>query len=191
MKTASIRPSGIFGENDATAKGFVDAAAAGKLKFQVGDGKNLTDFTFNENVIHAHFLAAEALLRSQVERPKEDMRVDGEGFVITNDEHVRFWDFARAIGAAAGHPTRIEDVTTVPKWIGLAMAVIAEWLVWIMSFGRKKSRLNTVAIRFSAITRTYGIEKAKRRLGYKPVVGLQEGIRRAGKSFSGVEKKTA
>lgn len=35
MMTASIRPSGIFGEGDATTKAFADNAAAGKLKFQV------------------------------------------------------------------------------------------------------------------------------------------------------------
>jgi sterol-4alpha-carboxylate 3-dehydrogenase (decarboxylating) len=190
MMTTSIRPSGIFGENDATAKAMVDNAAAGKLKFQVGNGKNLFDFTYNENVVYAHILAAQALLRSHVEPPSADMRVAGEGFLITNDEHIPFWEFARAVGEAAGHPTKREDIRVIPKIIGLLMAAIAEWLVWIASFGRRKSRMNRVAIRYSSMTRTYRIDKAKKVLGYKPRVTLREGIQRSGKSFHKESKKT-
>lgn len=190
MLTTSIRPSGIFGEHDNTAKGFADTAAAGKLKFQIGNGKNLFDWTYNENVIDAHILAAQALLKSHIDPPPADMRVAGEGFIISNDEHMPFWEFARGIGEAAGYPTKIEDVRAIPKVVALAMATIAEWVVWITSFGRKKSRMNRVAIRYSCMTRTYRIDKAKKRLGYKPRVSLREAIQRAGKSFSEESKKT-
>lgn len=190
MLTASIRPSGMIGENDATAGAFVETAAAGKLKFQVGNGKNLFDWVFNENVVDAQILAAQALLRSHIQPPPEDMRVAGEGFIITNDEHMPFWKFARALGNAAGHPTREEDVRSIPKAVGLAMAVVAEWVVWITSFGRRKSRMNRVGIRFSCITRTFRIDKAKKRLGYKPRVSLQEAIQRSGRSFIGKSTKT-
>ncbi|KAJ8059530.1 hypothetical protein OCU04_011188 [Sclerotinia nivalis] len=144
--TTCIRPSGIFGENDpGSVKSFAERAAAGKLKIQIGDGKNLFDFTYVGNVIDAHILAAQKLLL-HLETPVKDesMRVDGQGFLITNDEHIPFWEFARAIGDAAGHPTREEDVKSIPKIVGLFMAIVAEWMVWILSFGRKKSRVNRV-----------------------------------------------
>jgi sterol-4alpha-carboxylate 3-dehydrogenase (decarboxylating) len=188
MLTTSIRPSGIFGENDATAAAFVENAAAGKLKFQIGDGTNLFSFTYQENVVDAHILAAEALLRSIIEPPSKDMRVAGEGFLITNDEDIPFWEFARAIGDAAGYPTK--SVTALPKFVGLAMAVVAEWMVWITSFGRKKSRMNTIGIRYSCMNRTYRIDKAKKVLGYKPRVRLGEAIKRTGASFRKEAKKT-
>lgn len=156
-----------------------------------GNGKNLFDWTFNENVIHAQFLAAQALLKSHVQPPSDDMRVAGEGFLITNDEHIPFWEFARAIGDAAGHPTRIEEVKSIPKFIGLTMAVIAEWVVWIVSFGRNKSRMNRVGIKMSCMTRTFRIDKAKRVLGYKPRVSLKEAIERSGKSCRQESKKMA
>lgn len=184
MLTASIRPSGIFGEHEGTAKGFVDNAAAGKLKNQIGDGKNLFDFTYIENVIYAHVLAAQCLLARQAD-------VAGEGFLITNDEHIPFWDFARAIAGAAGYPVKKEEVRSIPIWVGLAMAVIAEWIVWLTSFGRKSSRLNKVAIRYSCMTRTYRIDKAKKALGYRPRVSLEEGISRSGKSLHVESKKEA
>jgi sterol-4alpha-carboxylate 3-dehydrogenase (decarboxylating) len=191
LLTACIRPSGIFGENEPTAKSLAESAAAGKLKYQIGNGKNLFDWTYVTNVIDAHILAAQALLR-QHKTPVSDasLRVDGQGFVVTNDEHILFWDFARGIGNAAGYPTRSEDIRTIPKFVALGMAIFAEWWVWIMSFGRKQSRMNRVAIRYSCMTRTYNIDKAKRVLGYRPRVSLQEGIKRAGNSFLLKDRKT-
>lgn len=190
MLTACIRPSGIFGEGDeGTTKAMVESAAAGKFRFQIGSGKNLFDFTFNENVVYAHILAAQALLRSHVTPPPEDLRVAGQGFLITNDEHIPFWEFARAIGAAAGYPTKPEEIYQIPKVVGILMAIIAEWVVWAMSFGRKKSRMNVVGIRYSCMTRTYRIDKAKKVLGYKPRVSLKEAILRSGLSFNQKAKK--
>ncbi|KAI9643946.1 hypothetical protein NHQ30_007297 [Ciborinia camelliae] len=126
--TTCIRPSGIFGENDpGSVKSFVERAAAGKLKIHIGNGKNLFDFTYVGNLIDAHILAAQTLLRHH-KTPIEDetMRVDGQGFLITNDEHIPFWEFAREIGDAAGYPTRKEDLRSIPKIVGYSMAVIAE-----------------------------------------------------------------
>lgn len=190
MLTTCIRPSGIFGEGDeGPTKSMVENAAAGKLRFTIGDGKNLFDFTFNENVVYAHILAAKRLLQSHVTPPSEDMRVAGQGFLITNDEHIPFWDFARAIGAAAGHPTKPEEIKVIPKLLGLIMATIAEWVVWATSFGRRKARMNVVGIRYSCMTRTYRIDKAKKVLGYRPIVSLKDAIQRAGMSFNKEAKK--
>lgn len=190
MLTSCIRPSMIFGEGDNVTKQLVERAAEGKYKWQIGDGKNECDWTFNENVIHAQFLAAEALLDARVHPPaSDDMKVAGQGFLITNDEHISFWKFARLMGNAAGYPTREEDVRSMPKAIGMLIAAISEWMVWIMSFGRQKSRMNRVGIKFSCMTRTFRIDKAKRALGYKPKVSLMEAIERSGKSFYRPESK--
>lgn len=127
--TTCIRPASIFGKNDGSAKSFVDRAAAGKLKDQIGNGKNLFDWTYVWNVIDAHILAAHKLLHrhktpSLIE--DETLRVDGQGFLITNDEHIAFWEFARAIGDAAGYPTRKEDVKSIPRFVEMGMAILAE-----------------------------------------------------------------
>lgn len=45
-------------------------------------------------------------------------------------------------------------------------------------------------IKFSTMTRTYRIDKAKRLLGYKPRVSMKEGIRRAGQSFASKTQKS-
>lgn len=194
MLTVSLRPSGIFGEMDTSnVKAFVEAAAAGKYKAQVGSGKNLFDFTYVENLVHAEFLAAHALLRqSSANFPEvsNDMRVDGEAFLVTNDEHMPFWDYARAIGGAAGYPTDKSKVWSIPIWLGLTVATFTEWWVWLTSFGRRKPAMSRTAIKYSVMTRTFRVEKIKKRLGYRPQVSMEEGIRRAGGSFR-KDNKTA
>jgi len=51
-----------------------------------------------------------------------------------------------------------------------------EWLFWIMGWGVPK--LTRSKIKYSCMTRYFSVEKAKRRLGYRPVVSLEEGVRR-------------
>lgn len=186
MLTAALRPSGLFGEGDLTAvKPMVEAAASGKYRYQIGSGKTLFDWTYVENASQAHILAAQALLKAHaLSTPlSTGNRVDGEAFFVTNDEPVPFWDFARAIGAAAGYPTKPEDVRVIPRVVGLAMAIIAEWFVWVISLGQRKSTITRSGIRYSSMTRTFCVDKAKKRLGYKPLVSMKEGILRAGQSF--------
>lgn len=189
MLTVALRPSGIFGENDTTqVKRLVEPAEAGKLKIQIGNGKNLFDFTYVGNVVDAEILAAQRLL-VQTSRIPDDQKIDGEAFIVTNDEPMQFWAYTRAIGTAAGYPVEDKDVWKIPVWVGIAMAIFAEWIVWAISSGRRKPGITRLAIKYSAMTRTYRIDKIKERLGYKPRVSMQEGIRRAGESFRSREKQ--
>ena len=55
LATCAIRPSGIFGEGDATFfPTLVAKARQGKLKYYIGNGKNLVEFTYAGNVAFAH-----------------------------------------------------------------------------------------------------------------------------------------
>ncbi|KAL9606778.1 MAG: hypothetical protein Q9179_000068 [Wetmoreana sp. 5 TL-2023] len=130
MLTTALRPSGLFGEDDkVTVKPMVDAAAEGKYRYQVGNGKNLFDWTYIGNAVDAHILAAQALFRASesTTRAPVNESVDGEAFLLTNDEAVPFWDFARALGAAAGYPIDPKEIRVIPRLVGLIMATVAEW----------------------------------------------------------------
>jgi sterol-4alpha-carboxylate 3-dehydrogenase (decarboxylating) len=180
MLTVCLRPAGIFGEGDQnTLRKMIENAEAGENRFQIGSGKNLFDWTYVGNVAGAHILAAEALLlRSSSASGTNLPRVDGEAFFITNGDPMPFWDFVRAIGDAAGFPVDGKDVWVIPKHLGLTLATIVEWIVWTMSFGMETSTMTRGGIRYSCLTRTYRIDKARARLGYKPTVDMNEGIRR-------------
>eukprot|EP00042_Codosiga_hollandica_P046688 m.494031 g.494031 ORF g.494031 m.494031 type:complete len:315 (+) comp57287_c0_seq1:57-1001(+) len=57
--TVAIRPHGIFGPGDLLlVPSVAETCRAGKMKFRIGDGKNIVDFTHVLNVVHGHIEAA-------------------------------------------------------------------------------------------------------------------------------------
>lgn len=149
----------------------------GKNNVQVGNNENLFDFTYVVNVAHGHLLAAEALLQaSNSKSVVADKRVDGEAFFITNDSPVYFWDFARAVWKAAGNPFGLENVWVLPRTVGLLLGYLSEVYFAMI---RRPPTFNRQRIIFSCMKRYFDISKAKDRLGYQPLVGLEEGIERS------------
>ncbi|KAK7704395.1 erg26, C-3 sterol dehydrogenase [Diaporthe eres] len=178
MLTVSIRPATASGARDFGFLGKVIAQArAGKGNVQIGPGKNYYNVTYISNLVDAHLLAAHALIDAygKVASPVE-RRVDGQAFIITNDEPVLFWDFQRAISASVGMPVKQEDIKVVPYWVAMLVATVSEWSTWIFSFGMKQAPITREAVHLSSITRTLKCDKAKRILGYKPRVGVYEGL---------------
>ncbi|OKL63207.1 hypothetical protein UA08_01149 [Talaromyces atroroseus] len=190
--TCVLRPSLVFGENDVSSLGkMVAVARQGRSRFQMGDGQNLFDFVYAGNLADAHLLAARAMLAAngQNPHPADAPAVDGECFNITNDDPWLFWDFQRAISARVGLPVSPEDIIVIPKWVGLAMGFISEWVVWAWSWGSRGPNMTQEGIRFSTMIRTLSVEKAKRVLGYKPVVSMEEGLDRSVRWFLNEYKK--
>jgi len=179
--TAAIRPAGIFGEGDVQfLPKVLEAGRRGQFKFQLGDNENLFDVTYVENVVHGHLLAVMALLETHKLLPSiplDHERVDGEAFFITNDSPVYFWDFSRSVVKAGGY-----EVPPPGKvWVlgldtAMTIGTILEGIFWVL--GRKPS-LTRQQAKYSCVTRFYNIDKAKKRLGYAPIVGLEEAIKRS------------
>jgi sterol-4alpha-carboxylate 3-dehydrogenase (decarboxylating) len=179
LLTCALRCPTLYGEGDnTTIPQIVGNAKTGRGKMQVGDGQNMFDYLFLGNAAYGHRLAAKKLLEldASAPAPADDVRVDGEVFFITNDEPWKFWDFVRAVGAAAGYGIKKEEVRVVPTWFFYTMAVVAEWSIWALTFGQKESQINRKMIRFFTMTNTYDITKIKTRLGYRPQWTTQEGI---------------
>jgi sterol-4alpha-carboxylate 3-dehydrogenase (decarboxylating) len=188
LLTVAIRGVCLFGEGDQTTiPNMVASALSGRSKMQVGDGTNLWDLTYLGNTAHGHILAAQALTRISASEPPPPDRVDGEAFVITNDEPVPFWSFIRSVAAAAGHPVADKDVRVVPVWLFYAIAVMAEWAVWISSFGTREASINRKMVKYLTMTRTFDITKAKQRLGYRPLFNQGEAIKRSVEAFIAAE----
>lgn len=162
----------------------------GRTGIQVGPNENLFDFTYVANIAHAHLLAARALLYTHAASvaPLDHEKVDGEAFIITNDTPVYFWDFARAVWRAAGSELGTAHVWKLPRDVGYALGYLSECFFGLI---RKPPTFNRQRIVFSSMTRYFDISKAKRRLGYKPLVPLDEGVKRAVKWFLEQETATA
>ncbi|KAK7746775.1 hypothetical protein SLS53_001963 [Cytospora paraplurivora] len=192
LLTAAIRPATAFGARDFGFLGKVIAQArAGKANLQIGPGKNVYNVTYVTNLVDAHLLAAHALVDAygKAAPPPED-RVDGQAFIITNDEPVLFWEFHRAIAASVGFPVKQEDIKVIPYWVAMLVAAVSEWSTWIFSFGRQQPPITRYAVHLSTITRTLKCDKAKRILGYRPKVSVYEGLAEASKWFVEEAEKT-
>ncbi|KAF3766959.1 NAD(P)-binding protein, partial [Cryphonectria parasitica EP155] len=192
MLTVSIRPVTAFGERDNTCMGkTVATCRAGRTNMQIGPGKNYYDVVYVTNLADAHILAAQALIRAYSKPPPPlEARVDGQSFIITNDERILFWDFQRAISASVGPPVKQDDIKIIPRWVAMLAAAFNEWSTWILSWGTKQSPNTREAVHLSTITCTLKCNKAKRELGYKPRVSIHEGFEKAGKWFVGEAKRT-
>ncbi len=108
------------------------------------------------------------------EEGKSDrLAVAGQAFFITNCEPMYFWDYMRAVWKGLGHvaPYTIR----LPSDIGVMMAMGAE--LWSKITG-KPPGFTRFRVKFATQKRYYNVERARRLLGYEPVVGVEEGIRR-------------
>lgn len=190
--TCAIRPAGIFGEGDVQLlPKMVTAFRKGQTKFQIGSNDNLFDFSYVQNIAHGHLLAVNALLQTYKMMPTvppDSKRVDGEAFFITNGQPVYFWDFARAVWREAGDTLPMSSVWHLGEDFAFAVGGTLEWLFWAMG---KTPNLTRQQVKYSCMTRYYSIDKAKKRLGYWPIVDLDEGIRRGVRYILEQEKRDA
>ncbi|GAA6036709.1 hypothetical protein JCM8097_003440 [Rhodosporidiobolus ruineniae] len=246
LLTVALRPAGIFGPGDRQAvPGCMEVYKSGKSKFQVGSNENLFDWTYVDNVVHAHMIAAERLDQtvplsaldkrtqpidltvprrqlptsnyrppSLLEKEKEldpsfendtigdapllaarnrfdqyfpdtlqstltlnekgEIPIAGQAYFITNGEPIPFWDFPLALWAEYnGHAV---SAWAIPAFIGLAIAGLAESVMGLLG---KTPNMTRGKVVYSTVNRYYNVEKARRVLGYEPIVGMEEGIKRA------------
>lgn len=136
----------------------------------------------NRPVIRTRYdsLSEHAISRQKLHKPDvSPLQVAGQAFFISNGEPCYFWDFPRAVwqhldGYFPDH-RKPRGYTTMPKFVGMALASGSEWFGWLMG---KEPTFTKFKVTFSCATRWHNIEKARRVLGYEPEVGVQEGVRR-------------
>ncbi|KAI4376460.1 hypothetical protein MLD38_014219 [Melastoma candidum] len=179
LLTCCIRPSSIFGPGDRLlVPSLVSAARAGKSKFIIGDGNNLYDFTYVENVVHGHICAERALASGGEVAAK----ASGQAYFITNMEPIKFWEFVSLILGGLGYERpRIK----IPAAVVMPIAHLVEVTYRLLGpYGMKVPQLTPSRVRLLSCGRTFNASKAKNLLGYTPIVPLQEGIKRTIESYA-------
>ncbi len=179
MRTATIRPTAMYGEGDQQMIGnLLNVLRTKQQNVWLGDNTALMDSVYVGSVARAHILAAHALL-AKIENACA-LRVDGEAFNITDDAPLPPWTFFRMFWVQLGDSTPLSKVWVIPSSVALFMSECAEWWTWVTSFGRLRPKvLIKERIEFLLYTRTYSIQKAKERLGYAPMLPTSEAVRRA------------
>ncbi|KAH8647069.1 hypothetical protein BGZ60DRAFT_391407 [Tricladium varicosporioides] len=170
MRTVCLRVALLYGERDTS---FVPGLLDASTRIQLGDNMNLIDSTSVSNAVQAHILAARILLD-----PVKREGVEGEAFNINDGNPVHFWDLTRIMWRAAGRST--SRYVVLPAWFALALAWVAEVICSVFTLGKKRPQsFNRLVVSYCVKDHTYSIVKAQRVLGYSPVVGLEEELRRS------------
>ncbi|XP_031113563.1 3beta-hydroxysteroid-dehydrogenase/decarboxylase [Ipomoea triloba] len=178
LLTCCIRPSSIFGPGDRLlVPSLVTAARAGKSKFIIGDGNNMYDFTYVENVAHGHICAERALASEGAVAEK----AAGQAYFITNTEPIKFWEFVSLILEGLGYE---RPSIKIPACVMMPIAHLVELTYKLLGpYGMKVPQLTPSRIRLLSRSRTFSCSKANDRLGYTPIVPLQEGLSRTIDSY--------
>ncbi|XP_025802673.1 3beta-hydroxysteroid-dehydrogenase/decarboxylase-like [Panicum hallii] len=176
MRTCVLRPSNLFGPGDSSLVRFVAGYARSPLgKFVIGGGGNMSDFTYVENVAHANICAEQALCSNAAS-------VAGKPFFVTNDEPMETWEFMNCIMEAMGcQRPRIN----LPAKMLLFAALFSNMIHHRLGFQMFSTPLlHPDTIYFLSRTRIFNTSKARKLLGYYPIVSLEDGIMRTVGSFS-------
>jgi nucleoside-diphosphate-sugar epimerase len=166
LRTLSLRPHLIWGPGDTQIITRILAQArAGKI-LRVGDGKNIIDTTYIDNVAAAHLLAAAAL--------RDNPHASGRAYFISNGEPVNLWDFVNRILAMAGIPPVRRGI---PKSVAVLLGTVIEKIHLTLKLEGEPRMTRFLAEELST-SHWFDISAARRELKYEPQVSMEEGLRR-------------
>jgi nucleoside-diphosphate-sugar epimerase len=172
LRTCAMRPHLIWGPGDThLVPRLIARARSGRLR-RVGDGTNLVDIAYVENVADAHLLAADAL-----ELPvAEATSPGGKAYFISQGEPVNCWQWIDEILA-------LVDLPPVAKSVSLGTAsrvgAVCEAAYRVLGLKREPPMTRFLAAQL-ATSHWFDISAARRDLGYEPRVSTAEGMRRLG-----------
>ena len=100
---------------------------------------------------------------------------------ITNDEPIKFWDFMSEVLVGLGYAApRYHLPYALVYGLALLLWLLALILRPLVSF---KPTFTPMRVALAGTHHYYSCDRAKEDLGYKPVVGLKEGIERTVQSY--------
>ena len=160
MPVTILRPAAIYGPGDPGRFLMIFRRVERGLFPMFGDGRTLYHPLYVDNLIDA-FLAA-----------MEPGRGDGEAYLIADAGHVTIEQLVRAVASALGVPVRIPHLPLAPLVVAgyLSDRLLRPLGIPPPVFPRR--------VDWFRADRAFRIEKARRELGWEPLVGLEEGLRR-------------
>ncbi|GMI64421.1 reticulon 20 [Hibiscus trionum] len=180
LLTCVLRPSNVFGPGEPQFVPLLaNLAKFGLEKFITGSGENMSDFTYVENVAHAHICAAETI-------DSRAVSVAGKAFFITNLEPVMFWEFVSLILEGLGYQ---RPFIKVPTWMVSYIVLLRQYIHDKLPYRIYKYSVSPhYLVLLASRDRTFDCSAAQKHLGYAPVVSLKDGIKSTVESFSHLAK---
>ncbi len=167
LSTVILRPHLIWGPGDNhLLPGII--ARAKRLK-RVGDGTNMVDTIYIDNAAHAHILAGDRL------KECHNLNcVSGRIYFISQDKPVSLWKMVDDMLNAAGLPPVKGSVSV--RTAEAAGKVIEN--IFNLFNIQKDPPMTKFMAKELATSHWFDISRAKRDLGYYPLVSTEDGLRR-------------
>jgi len=164
--TCAIRPGGIYGPGERLTYGrLVRVLKRGVPLVVFGDGRARLDYVYIDNLVDGEIRAAERLT--------DGSPVCGQAYFLSDETPINAGQFSIELVRNMGLRARL---IRVPDPIALALG--AAWERVYQLFGAPKPMFTVANVKLCDIDHYFSIEKAKRDLGYVPLVDTEEGLRR-------------
>ncbi len=166
LKTTALRPHLIWGPGDNhLIPRILERARRGRL-LQVGEGNNMVDISYIDNVAEAHILAAENLCRGA--------SAAGQAYFISQGQPVNLWGWINELLTQVGLPPVRKKISFKMAY---TMGAVLEFI-----YGGLRIRREPLMTRFMALqlakSHWFSIKAAENDLGYYPLVSTAAGLRR-------------
>lgn len=166
LASCALRPHLIWGPEDPHLLPRLIAAGRKKELQRVGDGTNLVDISYVDNVAYAHLLAAKNLTTHQSAK--------GEAYFISQDEPVNLWDWINSLFEMMG----VEKINKqVPFNTAYKVGACLEVMHTLFRRQREPKMTRFLAEQL-AKSHYFSCEKARSDLGYTPPISTTEGLQR-------------
>ena len=168
LRTVAIRPVHVYGAGDPHAiPTSLRAFAKGTVPFLLGDGTARFDVVHVDNVAHAHLLAAARLQSDDGARV-----VGGKAYLVNEDNAPNYFEFLRPYAEAA-------NVRMPTRHLGRRRtAMLARAMEWAHALTGAEVPFHGFHVRVICQDFFFTSERARRELGYVPLVSPEEGRRR-------------
>ncbi|MCA9055423.1 MAG: NAD-dependent epimerase/dehydratase family protein [Planctomycetaceae bacterium] len=166
LLTVALRPHLIWGPRDNhLIPRLIARARSGRLR-RVGDGTNLISMSYVENVAAAHLQAGDALSATSP--------AAGRAYFINEPQPVNLWDWINELLQRAGlAPAQRQLSAQTAERIGALCETVYRWL----RLPGEPPMTRFLAMQLSQ-SHSYSVDAAVRDFGYRPLVSVDEGMRR-------------
>ncbi|MBW3515594.1 NAD-dependent epimerase/dehydratase family protein [Shewanella sp. NKUCC01_JLK] len=167
LKTVALRPHLIWGPGDPhLVPRVLSRGRLGKLKL-VGREDKLVDTIYIDNAAYAHVLAALELCQA---KPK----CQGKAYFLSNDEPITMAEMINLILACDALPPVTKRV---PQFVAYVVGAVLESIHYLLKKQEEPMMTRFVARQLSC-SHYFDISAAKRDLGYRALVSINQGMAR-------------
>lgn len=176
LSTVSLRPHFIWGPGDRNLLPRVVARQKAGRLFRIGDDNKLVDTIYVDDAVSAHILAAVQL------GPRSEL--SGKAYFLSGGDPRPFWEIVdRMLGAAGLGPVK----KRMPKPLAYALASACEG-AWRVLGLTSEPPLTKFLVDTLTTAHWFDISAAKRDLGWRPKVKIEDGMARVSHWFRAAQR---